>query len=276
MDYVIAKLRSKQGTEASKYKKILSNIRIYTLPDDLNSHVPYNASTNLDDNEWFTIDHFSEKNFCLGFLKSDLESIAFSQMEATHIDKIDFICTYQGANEYYFQKIAKVQLLAHKLITLGDVFNYTSSSKNIAIRDIPDAIYLKSTDTLYFKKLSSITSIFKGIDQLFREATEAETQRFLEKDFITLGASFKSNSVKKANRKRIALALQALDDFDDTQKGVIFHSLQEYCPQLTAENQTFRIETDDDLKLLLFGIDQRFYTTPDGREKRIANSIIRL
>lgn len=43
---------------------------------------------------------------------------------------------------------------------------------------------------------------------------------------------------------------------------------------LIAENDSFKISNEKELKLLLYGIEQRFYTTPDGRERRIANSVI--
>ncbi len=39
------------------------------------------------------------------------------------------------------------------------------------------------------------------------------------------------------------------------------------------ENKKFEISNDDKLKLLLYGIEQRFYTTPFGQEKRLANSV---
>ena len=36
---------------------------------------------------------------------------------------------------------------------------------------------------------------------------------------------------------------------------------------------TFEISDDDSLKLLIYGIEQRFYTTQFGQEKRLANSV---
>ena len=35
----------------------------------------------------------------------------------------------------------------------------------------------------------------------------------------------------------------------------------------------FHVESEDDLKKLLYGIEQRYYTTKVGNEKRLANSI---
>lgn len=276
MDYVIAKLKLKQGNQVSKFKKLLSDTTIYMCPSDLDSKVPYDAGTNIDDSEWFAIGEFSQKEFCLDFIKQNIDSVTFPQMETSQIENIDFICTCQNSNEFYFQRVAKAQLLSQKIIGLGDAVTYTSNNKSIVIHEIPDALYLKNADTLYFKKLTAITSIFKGIDQLFKEATEEETQSFLEKSFIRLGSNFNSALVKKANRKRVALALEALNNFDDDTQKIVFDTVKDYCPQLVADDETFKIDTDDDLKLLLFGIDQRFYTTPDGKEKRIANSVIKM
>ena len=59
----------------------------------------------------------------------------------------------------------------------------------------------------YYGKLSSISSIFYGIDQLHREATEAETAEFLNQGFVELVEGFSSADVKTANRKRIALRI---------------------------------------------------------------------
>ncbi|MEM1484249.1 hypothetical protein V6615_05135 [Oscillospiraceae bacterium PP1C4] len=276
MNHVMAKLRLRTGGENSKFRKVLSNVILYTLPDDLNNNVVYHPATNLDEGEWFSISEFSRKPFFLQFLANYEDSVVYNQLEAGQTSNIDFIFTCQNANEFYFQRIAKSQLLEKKIITIGDQFTYKANSKDIVIHDPADAIYVKRANTLYFKKLSAITGIFKGIDELFREATTAETQAFLANDFIKLKNNFCAASVKQANRKRIALAMEALNNFDYEQKSTVFNTVKEYCPQLVAEDETFKIETESDLALLLYGIDQRFYTTPDGKEKRIANSVIRL
>ena len=83
-----------------------------------------------------------------------------------------------------------------------------------------------------------------------------------------------ADKISIPNRKRIALALSQLRNFEDDQKEIIFDSIKEYCPNLVTASDKFQISSEDDLKLLLYGIGQRFYTTPDGKEKRIANSII--
>lgn len=273
MNHTIAKIR-KRGTD-SKYRKILTGETLFTLPNDLSPHVEYSPTHNLDDDCWFGIEKFSQKEYCLDILQKKFVSAEYSA-KLTHeeADKIDFIFSYQDEEVYYFQNITKSQLNYRKYIKLGDDYTFTENSRDISINAIPNAIYICNEDTLYFKNLSSITGIFDGIDSLYREATQEETASFLEFDFICLQNDFSADHVKKANRKRIAMAVDIMNNFDNDQRIVVFDSIREYCPELIAKDGAFNINSEHELKMLLYGIEQRFYTTPDGRERRIANSVI--
>lgn len=273
MDHVIGKIR-KRGSD-SKYRKILSNQGLYEMPETLCMAVPYAPDHNLDEEAWFGLENFSERMYCIDILKEAFNSTQYSNLEVDEVTKLDFIWAYQEGN-YYFQKINKSQFISKKRIAVGDHFKVVESSNDITINDIPDAIYIKSQDTLYFKKLSAISSIFKGIDSLYREATQEETKAFLEKEFITLSQDYDVDKVKQSNRKRIALAIDTLQKLGKEEKGIVFETIKDYCPELVNEDGKFSISNENDLKLLLYGIDQRFYTTPDGKEKRIANSVIKL
>lgn len=56
--------------------------------------------------------------------------------------------------------------------------------------------------------------------------------------------------------------------------------IQDYCGghklNFDKDNGKFEIKTDDELKYLLYGIEQRLYTTPLSQEKRLANSVVTL
>ncbi len=277
MNHTIAKIRSRVH-QGSKYRKILSGETLYTLPDDLTPHVAYSPTHNLDDDCWFGIDNFSQKTYCLDILRTVFVSAEYdtllSQDEA---EKIDFIFSYQdevGEPAYYFQNITKSQLQYKRFIRLGDNYTFNDNSRNITINSVPDAIYIPSSNILYFKRLSSISEIFDGIFELYREATQEETANFLDNDFVSLQDGFSAERVKQANRKRIAMAVDTIRRFDDAQRTAVFACIRDYYPDLMDEKGAFKVSTENDLKLLLYGIEQRFYTTPDGRERRIANSII--
>ena len=76
------------------------------------------------------------------------------------------------------------------------------------------------------------------------------------------------------NRKRIASAMDRLADYSAAERGEIFNYIHEYCPAVNFENGQFSISSEDDLKYVLFGLDERYYTTKLSNEKRLANSVI--
>ena len=165
-----------------------------------------------------------------------------------------------------------------KRITLGDTIRLDQGEKSIVINSTPDAIYVKDDDILYFKKLSTISPIFKGIDELYREATEEETKEFLQNDFIELEDSYGVEKVKKSNRKRIAMAMDTLSSFTPKDKQKILKYTHEYYPALKYDEKkkVFTIGSEEEMKYLLWGIEQRYYTTPVTNERRVANSIMQL
>ena len=71
------------------------------------------------------------------------------------------------------------------------------------------------------------------------------------------------------------MAMDTLSKFNSEEKDQIFEYIKEYCDDISSETteKVFEIESEDNLKNLLYGIEQRFYTTPLGNEKRLANSI---
>lgn len=113
---------------------------------------------------------------------------------------------------------------------------------------------------------------------MYREATEEETEEFLKNDFIELADCYGVVNVKKSNRKRIALAMKILENFSRRDKQKILKYIHEYYPALKYDDtkKVFTIGSEDEMKYLLFGIEQRYYTTPVTKERRVANSVIQL
>lgn len=275
MDNICVKLKQR---EKDKYRKLLSiNGSLYapfTISADMVS--TYTPGALLEDGEWFCIHEMSQKEFCIDILKADYSSVDFRTLDRDDFTKIDFLFIVTE-NHIVFQNISKAKLLSKRCIfALGEGYQYQDDCSEIVINDIPDAIYDKANDALYFRRLESITSIFRGIDQLYREATDEETTQFLNNEFINLKDGYSTASVKTANRKRIALAMKTLNALNDNDRKNIFAYIGDYCPELQVSEDSFEVGTEEDMKKLLFGIEQRFYTTPVGGEKRIANSVIPL
>lgn len=273
MNNICVKLRQR---ERVKYRKMLS-LEESVYPDfDSKSIVssPYSSGAVLEAGEWFCINEASKQEYALDLFGSNLSTVDFEALDRRDFSKIDFLFVL-SESMIFFQKITKARLVAQKRIfQFGESFQYLSDCSEIAINSLPDAIYDKNSDCLFFYRIESITSIFTGIDQLYKEATQEEVAEFLNNDFICLKDGYTALNVKTANRKRIALAKETLSKLNESERENIFSYIVEYCPDLSPSKQAFDIESENDLKLLLFGIEQRFYTTHVGSERRIANSIV--
>lgn len=276
MSVIYVKL--KQRTSNNKYRKMLSiDEPIYCCMNSLiKSCIPYAPSIILGEEEWFCLTEEQFKPYANGVLDQEIQTVDFDSLERHDFDAIDFIIVDEQ-DGLYFQNVTRAKLVARKsILCFGENFKYERDRHELVINELPDAIYSRTEKCLYFRKLESITGIFKGIDQLFREATENEVRDFLGSDFILLRDGYNVSAVKTPNRKRIALVKDIMGKFTKTDKMKIFSYIDEYCSTLSQRNGVFEIGNEEDLKMLLYGIEQRFYTTPIGGEKRLANSVIPL
>ena len=275
MSIVNVKIRQR---EKNKYRKMVSTDEtIYkSVSTIINSSVPYTAGATLEEGEWFYVENAKSQSYTSGVLDHNFESVDFDSLDRKDFERIDFLFTNIG-EDVFFQNISKSRLISKKsIICFGEDFEYKNNQQEIVVNDIPDAIFVADENRLYFRRLEAITSIFKGIDQLYREATDEEVSSFLENDFISLQGDYSTANVNTANRKRIALAKKTLDSLSKDDRKKIFTYIGEYCPDLKTDEDAFEVGSEDEMKLLLFGIEQRFYTTPVGGEKRLANSVISL
>jgi hypothetical protein len=272
MNYLLAKIKRQRS-----FRKVLSDVVLFTLPEDLGNSLVYNPATLLEEDYWYKIENFSISNFAIDLIRNNFNSTSHNQIAVAEYPKIDFLCFYnEDENVYYFQRITSNNFIRNRWISLGNTPSLSNNDPIIVINRHPEAVYDKNMDILYFKKLSTIKSFFPGIDSLYREATDAETQAFLNNNFLNINPNFSVNSVKIPNRKRIALVTDTLSGFTQEQRTNIYDYIHGYCQDLTFENGAFNIDNEHSLTLVIYGIEQRYYTTQFGQERRIANSIIRI
>ena len=273
MDHVFAKLKR---LTKNPFFKLLSNHTLFeNISIDPTNCIPYSTDHNLDEDAWFKVENFTQKPFCIDLLKGDFNSKNYDNLKKSQFINIAYILSIQNT-DFYFQKINQTSFIRKKIIHFGEIAEVEKTSSLLIINPQPDAIFLKEADTLIFRNLASISGIFKGIDSLYREATQQETEDFLCNDFIDLGDNYDADKVSKPNRKRIALATDSLLKLNKQERLLIIDYINHYCDKKLAFDgkiQKFKISTDDQLKILLYGIEQRFYTTQFGSEKRLANSV---
>lgn len=274
MNYLLAK---KKRTDNTFFHILSQENNIYELPN-LDFPKNYGVDYKLEDEEWFGISNFTNTNFCtIDLLKQEFNSAEYHQIKNNEYNKVKYFCTYQDGNDYCFQRFKYSNVVNKKWFSLGEP-TIKVNEPIIIIKDIPDVIYRKSTNTLYFRNLIDAKDIFPELGELYKEATDEETEIFLNSGFINLTNEFNKSKVNSSNRKRIAMAVETLSRLNDDNKNYIHNYIRKYCPNLkfSEEKKYFDIGNEEELKMLLFGIDERYYTTNVGEEKRLANSILRL
>lgn len=274
MNYLLAK---KKRTDNTFFHILSQENNIYELPD-LDSPQNYEVDCILEDEEWFGIPNFTETEFStIELLEQEFNSAEHHQITREDYINVKYFCAYQDENDFCFQRFTYSNIIERKWYSIGDPV-IKENEPIIIIKNIPDVIYRKSTNTLYFRNLVHAKNIFPKLEILYKEATDEETEAFLNSEFIALSNDFNKDKVKSLNRRRIAMAMDTLSRLNDDDKNYIHNYIREYCPNLefSEENNQFNIGNEEHLKQVLFGIEQRYYTTEIGRERRLANSIMRL
>lgn len=275
MDHVFARvknLRKKPFFKLISDHSLYESVNINTVPC-----VVYSPDHNLDEDSWFKIEGFKDTDFCLDILKKDFDAKDYDDLKKEKFSEIAYLISIQGGN-FYFQKVSPSLFVTRKSIVFGEVAKIEQPENRLVIKPLPDAIYFKDSDTLIFRDLAGIASIFKGIDVLFKEATKEEVGNFLAEPFIKL-ENYGVDNVSKPNRKRIGLAMATLSTMTQDDRDLLIPYISEYCKNTLTYDEAagkFTICKDDDLKHLIYGIEQRFYTTLISKEKRLANSVQRV
>lgn len=239
--------------------------------DDQLEKINYSPDTLLEAGQCYQIKNLSEENYCPDFLRGTFATAQYPQWNSSQTDILFSLKT--DGNKFYFQKFVKSQLLTKSWLLLSGEPTL-KDEKIITFNPYATACYDKETDILLFRKIDDLKKIFPGIEDLYREATEQEVSSFLANDLFNT-QNYNKERLGILNRKRIALAIENLSNISD-KKGFCTN-LKEYCADVKIENEnTVVINTENDLKNVLYALDERFYTTDRSSEKRLANSIIKI
>lgn len=273
MNHIFAHVKTRS---ADGLFKVISGESIFAsmILDDFDL-VEYSPQHHIDQDSWFVINGFRGKEFCLDFLRGNFDSKDFNSIDKKMFSGIDFIVSVQNG-VFYFQRITKTMFLERKIIYFGECASIQGSDRRLVLKEFPDAVYFPMEDKLIFKDLSCVSGIFKGMDVLFREATDDEVGRFLSESFIALKDGYCVKSVSTLNRKRISGVCDLLSKMSDDEKNDIISYIRGYVGDGLVYDDVsgrFLISKEVHLKNLLYGIQQRFYTTVFVGERRLANAI---
>lgn len=234
---------------------------------NLEEAIVYDSNNDMA-HQWFKINDFSASPACLPVLTRHFESADLESLNVANNSDIDFIAFYDGAC-FYIQKTPKSNYIKKKQISFnGDAVSYKTDESVIFISPIPNCIYNRESDVLYFMDISKAYAVFGNLKVNYRDATNAEVVNFLSSDMVEAN-DFDSSKVGISNRKRIASVLNLYNNYNDEQKI----TLKKYIKEKVGDNIEydensckFKIGDEKQLRLLLYGIQQRFYVPPLAEE----------
>lgn len=270
MDFLFVKTKGKAGT----FCKVLSDKTIYeNLPEFVNSR-PYQDGLSLLKDQWFVLENFSQKDYAPKLVKDAFNAVEWSQINREDYDKIDYLVAVQsGGNKLIFQNITTSLILKRQSwLSFDEQPSLMNKEHVLVIHNNADAYYNRDNDSLYFQRLSAITSVFPGINELYNEATDEDVEKILQLDILNVSTDFTKSHVKTANRRKIREAMDMYDNYTPKQKEQLPIYLQKYCPDLVYDSTTSKFGIDDEKKLSQFlnGLCQRYYTTEISNKKRVA------
>lgn len=270
MNILVAKLKD----QSNEIWKVMSRSgQFHTLPD-LSEARTYSSNYKLDDDEWFRLSRFRSRDFRNPLIGTGFNSADFNQLNTEDYPMISYLC-FKQSNFLLFQKLNPSQLISKKWFEISNTPSLESNKSIVVLSNFLDAIYDESSDNLYFRDLVRIKNIFPGIEALYREATHAEVLSFVSRDFIQLSTAYGIDKIKVANRKRIASVVDKLSSLSKSEIRSLVAYTKSYC-EVRFSKGKFQINSEDELKKVLYGIEERYYTTKMSKERRLANSVLSL
>ena len=276
MDFLFVKTKGKRGS----FCKVLSDQQVYCDIPSFEDNRPYNDEVRLLENQWFVLANFSQKEYAPSLVKDEFNAAQWSQIDRSNYGRIDYTVAVQDdGNQLIFQNITSSLIYKRQnWLSLDDQPSLLNKAHLLVIHDQADAYYQRNNDCLYFQRLSSITNIFPGINELYNEATDDEVDLVLSLPILNVVPNFTKDKVKTANRRKIREALDMYNQYNNQQKEQLPLYMQKYCPRLSFDSVSGRFDIIDEktLTLLLNGLCQRYYTTEISQEKKVALSTERV
>ena len=240
---------------------------------DLHDALPYDPNNTIT-NQWFYMDTFSGREGFSDLLDNVPDAAEIDSLNFDQFGKIDFFA-YSSGDKLYLQNVIKSSYIKRKQICwAGNVASVKQLENTIFINPIPNCIYDAAEDKLFFIDIAKAYQVFKGLKVDYRTATEQEVDTFLNSYLIdAVGLDAQSVSIK--NRMTISKIATVYNNYNDDQKTVLRNYIKDMVGnRLPYNEQTgkFTVDSDNNLRALLYGIQRRMYIPPLENEAQVATS----
>lgn len=236
--------------------------------------IDYDPKDKIDSEQWFILKDFSKINGAQ--IELPEQTTSFSKVVPSRYKEIEFISSFIPTYRS-LKKIFLLNRITPSLCIKGkSILNFetktptvTDNPKILLLKDIPDGIYVADLDVLIFKNIDPLKPIFSSLEKLYRAATRKEVKKIFNSPLIDLLISYEDMGI--SNLKRINGEFSR--KIKDLTLSEIRKKNKDYDLGLHCENGKVRLSTANDVKNLLFILDERLYEGESSGQKRIATAI---
>lgn len=266
MSELIGKIQGEYKNILNQQNNILDDFEVNAI-----EAINFTPGYKPDDDEWFRIANFSQSEFHIPQCNPNYSTASLNQITNSDYQRIAAIGIIQNGQKH-FQRITPSLFVARKtILDYSGAPQIVEHKNQIEIRSKSDAVYISTSDTLYFKAIGKIKLIFPGIEELHREATQDEVDAFVANEFIDLDG-VEANAIGALNRKRIADIGTKYNGLTKEKKNLLIAYAKSKAG-VDIENEAFKIHSETDLKKVLYAMDQRYYYADIYEENRVASSV---
>ena len=235
----------------------------------------FDPETKLEQEDWFYIEIDADHRTMISeYSDRFLNTASLNDVNRDEFSKIDLIFRKVDNDGLVFQKITQSKRMVEKSI-LRWIPNIgrperTIIENGIELKSEIDA-YFDGNDKLYFKSFKTIRSLFNGIDDNYRIASQAEVDEFKEFKLVHFVSDFE---IKANNLKMLAVLKDYDIDLDNIKiKRILLKTYGNYPHQefKLDENDIFQIDSNKKLTSFLKLALGRLYTNPITKDKMEAN-----
>jgi|GEM_PF-5415042 len=238
------------------------------------SFIDYDPKDKIDPEQWFILKEFKKINE--GQIVLPEQTTSFNKVEPARYKEIEFISSFIPT----YRSLGKIFLLNRITPSLcikgKSILNFetktptvTDNPKILLLKDTPDGIYVPDLDVLIFKNIDPLKPIFSSLEKLYRTASREEVEKIFNSPLIDLSIPYEEIGI--SNLKRINGEFSR--KIEDLTIEEINKKSKDYDLGLQFENGKVKLRTANDVKNLLFILDERLYEGESSGQKRIATAI---
>ncbi|HMI09936.1 MAG TPA: Kiwa anti-phage protein KwaB-like domain-containing protein [Candidatus Saccharimonadales bacterium] len=268
---IFAKMKS-EGRNLPQYRLIASGeseLRDFTFYSFPNIHLStkFDPEKVLEGGQWFyvTLSDEQRESMISPYIGNEESSGDLNHTVESDYGSVEVIYRVD-AGKAVFTKITDSYRIANKRILKffdSERAQVFTEENSVEFSGEPHAFY-DGAGILYFRSFKTIRSLFPGVEEFFRRATESEKQKFLDcAVFDNQGVS--PDSIGQIDSRRIATILQdeSVDIENTSQHQKIINAVGKYADYLgiTIVNNKIVLKDKKDVTKVVKALLSRYYTS---------------